>query len=74
MLITVFLVWERFNSSLKAEHKTIQLHRAREKRKKEDTLLCSRVNRGLLTSVLTLQVFYLRLFLWWLWFVILLDL
>jgi hypothetical protein len=38
----------------------------RKERKKEDTLLCTGVNRGLLTSVLTRQVSYLRLFLWWL--------
>jgi hypothetical protein len=40
------------------------------KEKKEDTLLCNGVNRGLLTSVLTLHVFYVCMSLWWLWFVI----
>jgi hypothetical protein len=44
------------------------------KENKEDTLLCTGVNRVLLTSVLTLQVFYLHLFLWWLWFALLFDL
>jgi hypothetical protein len=37
-----------------------------ERRKIEDTLLRTGVNRGILTSVLTLQISYLRLFLWWL--------
>jgi hypothetical protein len=44
------------------------------KRGKEDTHVCTGVNRGVPTYVLTLQVSYLRLFLWWLWFVVLLDL
>jgi hypothetical protein len=35
------------------KHKILQLHRAREKRKKRRYTLCTRVNRDLLTSVLT---------------------
>jgi hypothetical protein len=66
MLLTVILVWEfgRAFSPLSEPYIKLSSFAVLErKEKKEDTLLCTGVNKGLLNSVLNLQVFYLRLFL-----------